>query len=397
MTTSTTNWDSGMDYGFFAIRSMMWTVGLWPVQRNNVIYTMQWLVAFAIGSLTMLNVLIESFRSCGIARDGLEIFRLIESCVHAWLNLIFPRIYMKKLAVNVNSAIDDWSSPFMRKESRATMTAYARTGRLVALAQLAVGSAGSVLWFASVFLDNRRKVASNNNATTWNFVLPSTCLYKGVSYSTYELLFAMQIVQGTVVFIAECACDSFFFSITVHLCGQLELLKMKFTEIDKNSDNKHRNGNILGPLVERHCHLIVLARNIEDAFNIYILLRLLIINIVIATGGINVILLFNDHDYKGVLKIITAIQFYMVQIFLYTYAGDILQNQSLSILSAVYNSTWYEMSPVTVKDLVFVMMRTKIPLRISAGKFFYLTRATMTDILKTTLSYISFLRVTMEN
>lgn len=95
----------------------------------------------------------------------------------------------------------------------------------------------------------------------------------------------MQIVQGTVVFIAECACDSFFFSITVHLCGQLELLKMKFTEIDKNSDNKHRNGNILGPLVERHCHLIVLARNIEDAFNIYILLRLLIINIVIATGG----------------------------------------------------------------------------------------------------------------
>lgn len=120
--------------------------------------------------------------------------------------------------------------------------------------------------------------------TTWNFVLPSTCLYKGVSYSTYELLFAMQIVQGVVVFIAECACDSFFFSITVHLCGQLELLRLKFTEIDKNSDNKHR-GNLLGPLVERHCQLIVLARNIEDAFNINILLRLLIINIVIATGG----------------------------------------------------------------------------------------------------------------
>lgn len=119
---------------------------------------MQFCVFATAQSLTMLNVLIESFRSCGIARDGLEIFRLIESCVHAWLNLIFPRIYMKKLAVNVNSAIDDWSSPFMRKESRATMTAYARTGRLVALAQLAVGSAGSVLWFASVFLDNRRKV-----------------------------------------------------------------------------------------------------------------------------------------------------------------------------------------------------------------------------------------------
>lgn len=38
-----------MDYGFFAIRSMMWIVGLWPVQRNSVIYTIQWLVVFAIG------------------------------------------------------------------------------------------------------------------------------------------------------------------------------------------------------------------------------------------------------------------------------------------------------------------------------------------------------------
>lgn len=93
---------------------------------------------------------------------------------------------------------------------------------------------------------------------------------------------------------------------------------------------------------------------------------------------------------------LVPIQFYMIQTLLYTYAGDTLQNQSESIIHAIYNSTWHEMSPVMVKDLVFVMLRLKTPLRISAGKFFYLRRSTMTDVLKTTMTYISFLQVTVD-
>lgn len=123
--------------------------------------------------------------------------------------------------------------------------------------------------------------------TTWNFVLPSTCLYKGVSYSTYKVLFVVQIIQGSLILIAECACDSFFFSITMHLCGQLELLRRQFVEISEK-----RYENVVGPLVKRHCQLIELAKNIEDAFNINILLRLLIISVVIAASGIYLIQLF---------------------------------------------------------------------------------------------------------
>ncbi|EFN68673.1 Odorant receptor 47a, partial [Camponotus floridanus] len=111
--------------------------------------------------------------------------------------------------------------------------------------------------------------------------------------------------------------------------------------------------------------------------------------------GIGIILSFNSHDYKEMIKMVMSVQFYLVQTFLYTYAGDILQDRSESIIYAIYSSTWHEMSPIMVKDLIFIMMRMKIPLRISAGKFFYLARTTMTDLLKTTLSYISFLQVTL--
>ncbi|CAL1673617.1 unnamed protein product [Lasius platythorax] len=390
-----TNWNSGIDYGFSAVRSMMWILGLWPLQ-NGVIYTIQWLVIFTAVSLTMMNVLMESLKSCGVPRDGLEILRLTESCIHGWINIIFPRIYMRKLAININSAIDDWVSPFTKKELRVIMMAYARTGRLVTLTHFIIGSMGGILWFASVFLSNKDKVATIDNNTAWNFVLPSTCLYKGVSYSTYKALFVMQIIQGFLILISECACDSFFFSITMHLCGQLELLKVQFIEVCKKRNGEKHRGNIFRPLVKRHCQLIELTRNIEDAFNINILLRLLIISVVIAGSGIGIILSFNRHDYKELIKMVVSIQFYIVQTFLYTYAGDILQNRSESIVYAIYSSTWHEMPPIMVKDLIFIMMRMKIPLRISAGKFFYLARTTMTDILKTTLTYISFLQVTVE-
>ncbi|XP_077259526.1 odorant receptor 22c-like isoform X2 [Temnothorax americanus] len=389
-----TNWNSGINYGFSTIKSMTWILGLWPLQRNNVVYTIQWFIMFTAASLTMINVLVEAFKSCDADRDGLEILRLAESTMHGWLNIIFPRIYMKKIAVNINSAIDDWAST-LKKESRVVMMAYARTGRLVALSHLVVGAVGGILWFISVFLSNKQKAATigNSTETAWNFVLPSTCLYKGVSYSTYKILFAMQIIQGSVVLISECACDSFFFSITMHLCGQLDLLRIQFTKISK----KHYDGerHVLEPLVKRHCQLIALARNIEDAFNINILLRLLIISVVIAASGVGLLLSIKQQNYEEMIKMFLSMQFCLVQTFLYTYAGDTLQTQSESIVYTMYNSAWYEMSPIMVKDLIFVMMRMKTPLRISAGKFFYLTRNTMTDILRTTLTYISFLRVTI--
>ncbi|XP_071625501.1 odorant receptor 22c-like isoform X1 [Temnothorax longispinosus] len=389
-----TNWNSGINYGFSTIKSMTWILGLWPLQRNNVVYTIQWFIMFTAASLTMINVLVEAFKSCDADRDGLEILRLAESTMHGWLNIIFPRIYMKKIAVNINSAIDDWAST-LKKESRVVMMAYARTGRLVALSHLVVGAVGGILWFISVFLSNKQKAATigNSTETAWNFVLPSTCLYKGVSYSTYKILFAMQIIQGSVVLISECACDSFFFSITMHLCGQLDLLRIQFTKISKKRYDGERH--VLEPLVKRHCQLIALARNIEDAFNINILLRLLIISVVIAASGVGLLLSIKQQNYEEMIKMFVSMQFCLVQTFLYTYAGDTLQTQSESIVYTIYNSAWYEMSPIMVKDLIFVMMRMKTPLRISAGKFFYLTRNTMTDILRTTLTYISFLRVTI--
>lgn len=81
------------------------------------------------------------------------------------MSITFPRIYMKKIAMNLNSVIDDWSSLPAEEEPRVVMMTYARTGRMVAVMQLIVGSIASVLWFASVFLGDNRQVVLDVHVT----------------------------------------------------------------------------------------------------------------------------------------------------------------------------------------------------------------------------------------
>lgn len=112
-------------------------------------------------------------------------------------------------------------------------------------------------------------------------------------------------------------------------------------------------------------------------------------------SGMRVIMSIKHHDYTNVVKSMIFVQFFIIQSFLFTHAGETLQKQSESIVSTIYSITWHKLPPFIIKDLIFIMMRTRIPLQLTAGKFFYITRSTTTDILKTALTYISFLQVTM--
>lgn len=82
------------------------------------------------------------------------------------------------------------------------------------------------------------------------------------------------------------ASDCFFFAITMHLCGQLELLKIRFAELVEKIDDNNHYRSTLNSWIRRHYKLIILTKNIEESFNLSILIRLLIITIVIAVSGI---------------------------------------------------------------------------------------------------------------
>ncbi|XP_025265631.1 odorant receptor 85f-like [Camponotus floridanus] len=392
-----THWNNGMDYGFREIRAIMCMLGIWPLQQNDLVCTFRWILIFIVESFTVTSVLIDSFKNCGDINDNLELFLIIEACFHAWLNVFLARLYKKKIATNVSSAIDDWSLS-MKKQSYVVMLEHARLGRIIILFQLMIGIICAFLYFPIAFIRSKQQVAiiGNKSTTLWIFALPTSCLFKDISYSIYKAIFVMQILQGFIIYMSECVGDSFFFAITMHLCGQLELLRVNFVEVGRKITGKIQYRNFLGQWIRRHYELIILARNIEDAFNLNLLIRLSIITVFIAISGMRVIVSVKHQEYIDVMKSLLFIQYFIIQSFLFTHTGDVLRNKSESIASAIYDSTWHEFSSTTMKDLILIMMRTNVPLQLSAGKFFYITRSTTTDILKTALTYISFLQATME-
>lgn len=108
-----------------------------------------------------------------------------------------------------------------------------------------------------------------------------------------------------------------------------------------------------------------------------------------------IIALKTDDAFTG-MKATIVLTSLMSQLFLYSYGGDYLTSQNEQLGHAVWESLWFNLGPKTVKDLIFIMMRAGKPIRVTAGKFFVMTLGTFMDILKLSLSYMSFLRVMID-
>ncbi|KAF3054481.1 Odorant receptor 414, partial [Nylanderia fulva] len=69
--------------------------------------------------------------------------------------------------------------------------------------------------------------------------------------------------------------------------------------------------------------------------------------------------------------------------------------ESEGIFYAIYATSWFTLPLTLMKDIHFAIMKSSIPFRLTGGKFFYVNRETMMNILKTTYSYISVLTIAL--
>lgn len=83
----------------------------------------------------------------------------------------------------------------------------------------------------------------------------------------------------------------------------------------------------------------------------------------------------------------------LVQLFAYSYVGDYLTRQMKGISDSIYFCNWYDISKSMAKDIIYVIMRAQYPVFLKAGNFFIVNMETYMSILKTSMSYLSVLRV----
>lgn len=100
-------------------------------------------------------------------------------------------------------------------------------------------------------------------------------------------------------------------------------------------------------------------------------------------------------DDKLVLMKIGALCFVMkVNLFLFSFFGTKLMEESLSVSAEAASLSWFNIKSSRLqKYLTLIILRSQQPTGISAGKFCFITFKTYSEVLNTIVSYFSILRV----
>ena len=109
--------------------------------------------------------------------------------------------------------------------------------------------------------------------------------------------------------------------------------------------------------------------------------------------GFEFILALSIGNIIMTIRICIAMSVLLIQLFAYSYVGEYLKTQTESLGNSVYFCTWYEMPKNVSQNITFIIMRAQHPFLLTAGKFFVVNMETYMSILKTSMSYLSVLRV----
>lgn len=106
-----------------------------------------------------------------------------------------------------------------------------------------------------------------------------------------------------------------------------------------------------------------------------------------------VVVFLHKHDKYSALKSAVIVTTLLVQLYVYTYAGQTLESRTEEIAFATYDSSWYRFRGNTARDLTLIINRGHTPYRVTAGKFVSMNLLTFKEILKASGSYLSVLQV----
>ena len=197
---------------------------------------------------------------------------------------ILLRIFRKTVANNYKEAKHDWSTT-EDEELLKIMESHRKFSRKVYFFEAVVHYALLVMYMIAPKLSEEEQILP----------LQTVCLSSNISETGYQSVYFLQCLQSLYVFNGNVGTDFFFFAIVMHICGQVEILRMKFSKIAKDDFNndmeeeefgeninslRRRNMdekecfNCLKSLIERHVQLLNSANDVQNILSITLLVQL---------------------------------------------------------------------------------------------------------------------------
>ncbi|XP_076677950.1 odorant receptor 13a-like isoform X2 [Andrena cerasifolii] len=378
------------------LKILSWPVGTWPLQKYNVASALRtgFSVFVLLLTLTILNT--ETYLDGTDAEKNLDCVVLVFCTMLATWKVTQFRIRRDGLVSNFQSAVKDYNE-LDSPEKRAIMRRHAYMSRVTgATVFLSAYFAATIMAIVPMFAQDDEKTTLGANATkentNMNYPVPSeyTLQVLHVPDKLFLLIFLLEYLMMLVICTGNLGSDTVFFGITFHLCGQAEILKLEFAKVV--NDNKNVEWR-LNALTARHLHLLKLSKQLIDTISSILILQLMCSCFFICTTGFQLILALNSNNFVMVLKTILVVSTLLTQLFAYSYVGNYLKNQMEGIGYSAYCCRWYDLPEHLSKNVTFILMRSQDPVHLKAGDFFVVNLESYMSILKTSMSYLSVMRV----
>ncbi|KAF3054272.1 Odorant receptor 177 [Nylanderia fulva] len=382
-------WNKEMAHEFSLYRRIMLPLGSWPLDESNfakfrvlfLIITQTIMVIYLIINIgydkdVMLSVIVDHFvlATCGILTI---------------IKITLIRLHRDNLLKNLYNAANNWTC-IVNQDHRQIMLYYTNLSRRVYFFQMGSSYIVILPLIAESFLSVVMSPSLQNATKSEKQIqLPHemTCP-SNVSIVCYGM-YILQTVQLISTATGNVGSDVFLFGICMHLCGQLEILHLELLRFHK--EKKIRIKMIA--LIERHCLLLNLAKNIVGALDTILVAQLILHASLICLIGLQLIVSLAIHDFFIVGRSIMSFNILMIQVFLYSYMGETLSSKTQEISRAAYLSEWYDLPMNIMRDLYFIIARANVPVCIRAGKFYIIDFNSFKNVLKASVSYFSVMQI----
>ncbi|XP_061942190.1 uncharacterized protein LOC108002265 [Apis cerana] len=379
-------------YAMIPLKFLSWPVGTWPFQVHEIFSISRTIFSISLLLLMVVILQMELYLDRSNAENNLDALLLINCGILAVAKVMCFRIRPIGLVSNFSSAIKDYNE-LNSEENRVIMRRHAYMSRVACASLISCSFFASTLFMTVPMLTgNKEDIINVTEKSIIKYPIPSKNalaiinMPENLSFMVFIVEYMMLLFTST----GNLGSDSLFFGIVFHLCGQVEILKLKYSKLS-NTNERTMEHIIL--LIKRHIYLLNLSKMLNETVSSILVIQLFSSCVLICTTGFQLILTLTFGNVVLTIKILAEISILLIQLFAYSYVGEYLKTQTEGIGNSVYFCTWYDMPKNVSKDIIFIIMKSQRPVLLTAGKFFVVNMETYMSILRTSMSYLSVLRV----
>ncbi|XP_011684712.1 PREDICTED: odorant receptor 4-like [Wasmannia auropunctata] len=383
------------DYSLQLNRWILGSIGAWPeLQTNsmmkNVLMNILRLACHSLIAFTIISSVLYIIFEEKDFRLRLKAIGPTSHILMGGVNYCSLLHHNARIRMFVEHMETDWRMA-KREHDREVMLRNARVGRVIAGVCALIMQGGVICYNIARGMSRITVVIGNETIETGRLPCPSFNMIVDTRLSpVYEIVLALQCLSTIVVnniTIGACGLAAVF---AMHASGQLNVVMLRLEELV--TERQELLQSRLANIVEHHLRALKFLSHLEEIMREICFVELVGCTFNLCMLGYYTITEWQEESINTIITYVMVLTAMMFNIFIFCFIGELVTDQCKKVGEVAYMTKWYELPHKTVLGLILIIVRSRIVIKITAGKIFHMSIQTFGVVIKTSVAYLNMLR-----